>query len=263
VQSKLFVAHVSVDIEVEMWLGVLGPLLVSFEDRSIVIPAAKQRAMLAILLVNANRVVSVDELADILWDGLPPRAARVTIRSYIRRLRHLLGPVVGARITTHDPGYVAEFRSEELDILRFAELFRDGASAFHRNAWEEVSRALGEALDIWRDMPLSDIRCPRLVSEAVPRLDQMRLQAAEWRADAELHLGHHDLLITELMQLVAAEPLRERFQAFLITALSRCGRTAEALAAYQNARRLLVEELGIEPGTELQVLHQRILRAET
>jgi DNA-binding SARP family transcriptional activator len=121
---------------------------------------------------------------------------------------------------------------------------------------------LGEALDIWRDAPLSDIRCQRLVSDEVPRLNQMRLQAAEWRAEAELHLGHHDLLITELMQLVAADPLRERFHAFLMTALSRCGRKAEALAAYQNVRRLLAGELGIEPGAELQQLHQRILGAE-
>jgi DNA-binding SARP family transcriptional activator len=244
-----------------MWLGVLGPLSIRFEDRSIMVPAAKQRAVLAILLMNANRVVSVDEIADMLWDGLPPQTARVTIRGYIRRLRRLLGPAVGARIITHDPGYVAEFRSEELDILRFTGLFRDGTSAFHRDAWEEASRVLGEALDIWRDAPLSDIRCQRLVSEEVPRLNQVRLQAAEWRAEAELHLGHHDLLTTELMQLAAAEPLRERFHALLMIALSRCGRQAEALVAYQNVRRLLVEELGVEPGAELQELHDRILGA--
>jgi DNA-binding SARP family transcriptional activator len=226
------------------------------------IPAAKQRAVLAILLLNANRVVSVDEMADVLWDGLPPRTARVTIRGYIKRLRRLLGPIVGARIVTHDPGYLAEFRNEELDVLQFKELFRGGASAFHRDAWEEASGMLGEALDIWRDAPLSDIRCQRLVSDEVPRLNQMRLQAAEWRAEAELHLGRHDLLITELMQLVAADPLRERFHAFLMTALSRCGRRAEALAAYQNVRCLLVGELGVEPGAELQRLHQRILGAE-
>jgi DNA-binding SARP family transcriptional activator len=245
-----------------MWLGVLGPLSIRFEDRSVVIPAAKQRAVLAILLMNANRVVPVDEMADVLWDGLPPRTARVTIRGYIRRLRNMLGPTAGARIVTQDPGYVAEFKKEELDVLHFTELFRSGGSAFHENAWEEASRVLGEALDIWRDVPLSDIKCPRMVSEEVPRLNQMRLQATEWRAGAELHLGHHDLLVPELMQLVAAEPLRERFHVFLMTALSRCGRNADALAAYQNVRRLLIAELGVQPGPELQELHRRILRAE-
>lgn len=241
-----------------MRLGVLGSLSIRLEDRSVVIPAAKQRAVLAILLMNANQIVPVDKMADMLWDGLPPRTARVTIRGYIRRLRHLLGPAAGARIVTHDPGYVAEFRNEELDILQFTELFQDGGSAFHRHEWEEASTVLDEALDIWRDVPLSDIQCPRMVSEEVPRLNQMHLQAAEWRAEAELHLGHHDLLVPELMQLVAAEPLRERFHAFLMTALSRCGRNADALAVYQNVRCLLVAELGVEPGAELQELHQRI-----
>jgi DNA-binding SARP family transcriptional activator len=245
-----------------MWLGVLGPITIRVEDRRIMIPAAKQRTVLAILLVNANRVVSVDELADSVWDGLPPQTARVTIRGYIRRLRDLLGPVAGARIVTRDPGYISEFRNEELDILQFARLSGDGGRAFHARAWEEASRVLGEALLMWRGTPLSDVPCQRLVSEEVPRLHQMRLQAAEWRAEAELHLGRHDLVVSELTRLVAEEPLRERFHLSLMTALSRCGRTAEALVAYQNVRRLLVEELGVEPGAELQELHQRLLRPD-
>lgn len=242
-----------------MWLGVLGPLSIRSEDCSMIVPAAKQRAVLAILLVNANRVVSVDDMADMLWDGRAPQAARVTIRGYIRRLRYLLGPSVGARIITHDPGYAAEFGSDELDVLQFSRLFRDGARAFYDDAWNEASRMLGDALDVWRGAALSDIRCQRLVREEAPRLNQMRLQAAEWRAAAELRLGRHDLLVPELVRLVAAEPLRERLHVFLMTALNGSGRKAEALAAYQNVRRLLVGELGIEPGAELQELHQRIL----
>jgi len=246
-----------------MWLGVLGPLSVCHEGRRISVPAARQRAVLAVLLVKANHMVSAEELADLVWDGSPPPTARVTARGYIRRLRLLLGPVVGARIVTRGPSYMAQFRSDELDLLRFADLCRNGGTALQAGAWAQSSEALREALGLWRDTPLSDIPCERLRQEEVPRLGQMRLQAAEWRAEAELHLGRHDQLVLELRNLVAEQPLRERFHAQLMIALSRGGRRAEALAAYQNARGVLLDELGIEPGPELQQLHRRVLRGET
>jgi DNA-binding SARP family transcriptional activator len=245
-----------------MRLGVLGPLLIRHEDSVIAVPATRQRTVLAVLLVNANRVVSADELADIAWDGAPPDAARVTVRGYIRRLRLLLGPAVGSRIATRSLGYVAEFEAAELDVLRFAELCRDGHAALQAGSWTQCSDALGEALGLWRDVPLSDVPCQRLQREVVPRLDQMRLHAAERRAEAELHLGHHDLLVPELQNLVAEQPLREHFHAQLMIALARCGRRAEALAAYQQVRRILVDELGIEPGPELRGIHQRILASD-
>ena len=245
-----------------MRLGVLGPLLIRHEDSAISVPAARQRAVLAVLLVNANRVVSADELADVVWDGAPPPAARVTVRGYIRRLRRLLGPAVCSRIATRSLGYAAEFDPVELDLLRFAELCRDGGAALRAGSWTQSSDALGEALGLWRGTPLSDVPCERLQREDVPRLDRMRLQAAEWRAEAELRLGRHDLLVAELQSLAAEQPLRERFHAQLMIALARCGRQAEALAAYQQARRSLVAELGVEPGPELRHLHQQILRRD-
>ena len=249
-------------IEVSMQLGVLGPLLIRNEGSVIEVPAAMHRAVLAVLLVNANRVVSADELADIVWDGSPPPGARVTVRGYIRRLRVLLGPVVGSRIATRSLGYAAEFVAAELDLLRFAELCAEGGAALRAGSWTQCSDALGEALGLWRDTPLSDVSCQRLRREEAPRLDQMRLQAAEWRAEAELQLGRHDLLVAELQSLVAEQPLRERFHAQLMIALARCGRQAEALAAYQQACRALADELGVEPGPELRGLHQRILRQD-
>jgi DNA-binding SARP family transcriptional activator len=242
-----------------MWLGVLGPLLVSDAEGAIAVPAAKQRAVLAVLLMNANRVVSADELSDMVWDGAPPAAARVTVRGLVRRLRLLLGPAVGSRIATRSHGYEAEFGAGELDVLRFAELYREAETALRADSWSRCSEVLGEALGLWRDTPLCDVPCQRLAREEVPRLEQARLQAAEWQAEAELRLGHHDRLVAQLQSLVAEQPLRERFHAQLMIALARCGRQAEALAAYRQARRALVDELGVEPGPELQDLHQRIL----
>jgi DNA-binding SARP family transcriptional activator len=245
-----------------MWLGVLGPLSIRHEGSVIAVSAARQRTVLAVLLVHANRVVSADELVDTLWEGSPPATARVTLRGYIKRLRQLLGPAVGSRIITCAPGYAAEFGSGELDLLRFADLCREGGAALHAGAWRQASDTLGEALGLWRDTALSDVPCERLQREEVPRLDQMRVQAAEWRAEAELHLGRHDQLVPDLRNLVEEQPLRERFHAQLMIALNQCGRQAEALAAYQQARRVLADELGVEPGMELQRLQRRILQAD-
>jgi DNA-binding SARP family transcriptional activator len=246
-----------------MWLGVLGPMLITDAESAIAVPAAKQRAVLAVLLVNANRVVPADELSDMVWDGAPPAAARVTVRGLVRRLRLLLGPAVGSRIATRPHGYAAEFQADELDVLRFAELCRDGETALRADSWSRCSEVLGEALRLWRDMPFCDVPCQRLQREEVPRLEQARLQAAEWQAEAELRLGHHDRLVPQLQNLAAEQPLRERFHAQLMIALARCGRQAEALAAYRQARRALIDELGVEPGPELQDLHQRILEQDS
>jgi DNA-binding SARP family transcriptional activator len=247
----------------DMWLTVLGALSISHEDRHISIPAAKHRAVLAALLMKANQVVSADSLAETVWDGSPPPAARVTIQGYISRLRQLLAPAVGTRIVTRSPGYVAQFHSDELDLLRFTDLFREGSKAFEVREWARASSALGTALSLWRETPLCDVPCERLRQEEIPRLDQMRLQAAEWRADAELRLGRHEQLVPELRDLLVEQPLRERLHAQLMIALSGANRRAEALAAYRDARDILRDELGIDPGPELRQLHQRILQGES
>jgi DNA-binding SARP family transcriptional activator len=246
----------------DMWLTVLGTLSISHEARRISIPAAKHRVVLAALLMKANQVVSADSLAETVWDGSPPPAARVTIQSYISRLRQLLGPAVGTRIVTRSPGYAAQFCGDELDLLRFTDLFRQGSEALDAHEWARASGAFGSALRLWHETPLCDVPCERLRLEEIPRLDQMRLQAAEWRADAELRLGRHEQLVPELRHLLVEQPLRERLYAQLMIALSRANRRAEALAAYRDARKILRDELGIDPGPELQQLHQRILQGE-
>jgi DNA-binding SARP family transcriptional activator/tetratricopeptide (TPR) repeat protein len=245
-----------------MWFGILGPLLVSDGDTVIGVPAARQRVLLAALLVRAGQAVPADELAEVVWDGTPPDGAITTLRSHVMRLRRALGPSAGSRVVTRYPGYLVEAGDEEVDLLRFTSLCRDGGAAVRAGAWAKASAMLAEALGLWRGAPLADIPCERLHRDQGPGLVQLRLQAVEWRIDADLHLGCHGGLVPELQSLTAEHPLRERFHDQLMLALYRSGRQAEALAAYQHARRVLVEELGAEPSTGLRELHQRILAAD-
>lgn len=245
-----------------MWLGVLGPLLVQYEDAVIAVPAAKQRAVLGALLVRANQVVSFEELAETVWDGAVPGAARVTLRSYVKRLRQAMGPEVSARIHTRDPGYCIEVGDDELDLIRFGQLCDSGGAAVRAGRWEQAEADLAEALALWRGAPLTDIPSDTLRRDELPRLESLRQQALEWRHEAQLRLGRHEELVPALEALVAQHPLRERFRAQLMLAYYRCGRQADALTAYQDARRVLVDQLGVEPGSELSSLQQRILNAD-
>lgn len=245
-----------------LWLGLLGPLYVVRDGMPTEVSAAKQRAVLAALLVNANRVVPTDELIEMVWDGTPPPTAGVTMRNYVRRLRLALGPRIGSPIVTRDGGYQIEVADDELDLLAFTSLCGIGRTAARSGDWRQASAALGRALDLWRGRPLADVPSKILQRDEVPRLWELRLQALEWRNEADLHQGNYDRLFPELQVLTAQHPLRERFQLQLILALYRCGRQAEALEAYQRARRKLLDEIGIEPGRDLRELQQKILAGD-
>ena len=248
------------------WVGVLGPLLVRSGGEPVPVPAPKQRVILATLALRAGQVASYDELEEIVWNGAPPAGARVAIRNYVKRLRQILGPVAGRRIVTRDPGYALEAEPDEVDALRFTALCGKGGEAIRHDAapgsgpgaWE----LLGEAIGLWRGNPLVDVPSNVLITAEVPRLDALRMQAQEWRMDAGLARGLHAELVGELTQLAHDHPWRERFHAQLMLALYRCGRQAEALAAYQRTRRMLVDELGVEPGRELRDLQAGILDAD-
>jgi DNA-binding SARP family transcriptional activator/Tfp pilus assembly protein PilF len=245
-----------------MRFAILGPLLVHDGETPVDVPRGRQRVLLAALLLYAGNPVPADALAEVVWDGAPPPGADVTLRSHVLRLRRVLGPRAGARLVTRHPGYLLQAGADEVDMLRFRCLCRDGGDALRAGAWERADALLGEALDLWRGAPLADIPSESLRQDEAPGLETLRLQAEEWRTGAALHLGRHDELVPGLQSLVARHPLREPFHSQLMLALYRCGRQAEALAAYQHAHDLLVGELGIEPGPELQKLHQRILSAD-
>ena len=246
-----------------MRLGVLGPLSVADDaGREILVAAARQRALLAVLLVRANRAVSTDELVELVWDGAPPPTGMRTVRSYMARLRHALGPAVAARIVTRDPGYLCRVATDEMDMLHFEALCARGREALRAREWAKTARATADALGLWRGTPLLDVPSQALRDQIVPRLEQLRVQALEDRITAELALGRHDGVVPDLREAIATHPLHEHFHTQLMVALARAGRQAEGLAAYRQAREMLVEQLGVEPGPELRRTHERILAGD-
>lgn len=245
-----------------MRFGILGPLLVHDGEGDIAVPAARQRVLLAALLLRAGRPVPLDELVEMVWDGAPPVGSATTLRTHVKRLRRVLGPRAGARLITRSPGYLLDATEEEVDLLAFTRLCRDTGAAVRAGDWAHASAVIEEALMLWRGTALTDVPSQAMRRDESARLEQLRLQAIEWQMDAGLHLGREGELICQLQSLAAEQPLRERFHAQVMLALYRCGRRSEALAAYGHARAIIVEELGVEPGTELQELHQRILAAD-
>ena len=240
----------------------LGPLVVRFDGVVMPVQPGKQRAMLAALLLNAGQVVPLEQMIEALWGTAPPPSARVSVRNYVKRLRQALGDTGRARISTQPRGYLISVAAGELDVTPFAELAGRAQAAARAGSWVQAAAQARAALALWRGEPLADVDSEVLAAREVPRLAEIRLQALEARIDADLHLGHQADVIAELRGLIAVHPLREHLHALLMLALYRSGRQGEALAAYQRARLVLVAELGIEPGTGLRGLHQRILTAD-
>jgi DNA-binding SARP family transcriptional activator len=233
----------------------LGSLEVHDSDRSLALGGAKQRALLALLLVNANHVVPRDRLIDELWGDQPPETCVPSLQVYVSRLRKLLPP---GTVRTQAPGYVLEVAADELDLERFERLLAEGRDALRRADPQRASRLLHEALALWRGPALAEFAFDEFAQPHIRRLDDLRLAAVEERIEADLALGRHADQIGELEALVAENPHRERLRGQLMVALYRSGRQAEALAAYQAGRRAL-DELGIAPGNELQRLERQIL----
>jgi DNA-binding SARP family transcriptional activator/tetratricopeptide (TPR) repeat protein len=242
----------------EMRIGLLGPLVVRDGEQPPVVRAGKQRVVLAALALRARQVVSFGELASVVWDESPPPGARVTLRNYVWRLRLLLAPA-GGQILTRDPGYLLDADGSQVDALEFGALCREGGQAARAGDWPRAAEVLGRALALWRGTPLADVPSRTLRQEWVPSLQRQRLRALSWRLEALLHLGAHGEVLGELEQLAGAHPLDEHLHALRMLALYRSGRVGDALAAYQQARRALVGELGVEPGEELRRLHQQVL----
>ena len=230
---------------------ILGSLEAAEDGRPIALGGSKQRALLALLLLHANRAVSRDRLIDELWDGSPPDTASTALQVHVSQLRKAVGR---DSIVTQAPGYFARVEPGCLDLERFEQLVADsrGLDA------DGSSEMLQEALGLWRGPPLAD------VDDSVARperaqLEEQRASAVEQRIDADLELGRHAELLPELEALVREEPLRERRRAQLMLALYQSGRQAEALEVYRRGRTLLAGELGLEPGEELRRLEKGIL----
>lgn len=238
---------------------ILGPLEVREGDAQLPLGGAKQRGLLALLLIRANEVVSRDRLIDELWGEEPPKAAPNVLQTYVSHLRKVIG---AETLVTRPPGYAIEINPNQLDLHNFERLVEDAGTALGVNDAESAAASCREALAMWRGPALADFTYEPFAEPVIARLEELRLVALERRIDAELELGRHEELVGELEGLVAEHPLRERLRAQLMLALYRSGRQAEALEAYQSARRALVDELGIEPTRSLQDLNTSILQQD-
>ena len=245
-----------------MEFRILGPLEVLDEGRPLPLGSPSQRALLAALLVNAGRVVSVDDLTESLWPEDPPASAKHALEVYVSRLRKQLHADGRARLEGKAPGYALHTDDDVVDAHQFEELVERGRTALAQRRPAHAADLLRRALDLWRGEPLADLPSERFARTAAGRLEELRLVAVENRIDAELALGRHGELAPELEALVAEHPLRERLRGQQMLALYRCGRQAEALEAYQDARRTLRDELGLEPGRSLQDLERAILNQD-
>lgn len=237
---------------------ILGPLEVRDGENVLHLGGAKQRGVLAILLLRANEVVSSDRLIDELWGETPPDDAAMALQAHVSRLRKALpdGPEL---LVTRAPGYVLRLGPSQLDLDRFESLVSQGRTALESGDPALAADVLRTALELWRGRPLADLEAEPFPREAAAQLEDAWLDAIDSRIEADLRLARHTELVTELRALVKAHPLREGLRAQLMLALYRSGRQAEALDVYADARRTLVEELGLEPGPELQRLQQAIL----
>lgn len=247
-----------------MQYRILGPLEVVDNGTVLDLGPPKQRAVLGALLIEANRVVSLDRLIDELWGDDPPPQATASLQAYISHLRRLVEPDRQPRqsahvLVTQPPGYVLRVHPDQIDAARFAALAAEGRQRLAEGSSAIARRLLQEALSLWRGPALADFAYEDFARTEAGRLEELRLAALEDRLEADIALGSHAAVVAELEQLVAAHRLRERLWGSLMVALYRCGRQADALRAYQRARRTLAEELGIDPGPALRRLEADIL----
>ena len=235
---------------------VLGPLEAVDEGRTVPLRGPRQRALLAALLVSANEVVPEAVLLERLWGDEPPASGSAALRVRVSQLRKL----VGDAIVTRSPGYVLVAEPELIDARRFERLLAEGCRAAAEPA--AAAALLRDALALWRGPALADVLTTPFAAAEAARLEELRLVAVEHALEAELALGRHDEVVTELEPLVAEKPLRENLRRLLMLSLYRSGRQVRALDVYREGRERLVGELGIEPGSGLRELEAAILRQD-
>ena len=240
--------------------GILGPVQAVRDGRELALGGPRRRAVLALLLVAGGRVVPAERLAEDLWGDSPPPGAAGTLRSHLSRLRGLLGP--DAALIARGGGYALAAGPDRLDAARFERLAGAGREALEHGEAAAAAGRFRQALGLWRGTALADVTDVEALARESARLEELRLVAVEGRIEADIELGLAAQTAGELEGLVAEHPLRERLWRLLVLARYRCGRQADALAAYRRARAVLAGELGIEPGEELRQLERAVLRQQ-
>ncbi|MCQ4044532.1 winged helix-turn-helix domain-containing protein [Streptomyces rubrisoli] len=252
-----------------MEFAVLGPLRMQEQGRNYTPTAPKQRQLLALLLLNANQVVSTGTCIEELWDSSPPNSALSTLQSYVLQLRRSLrrvpwiGSLQAARrvLETRDGGYMLTVRNDELDTNIFKSLVREGRAELRRDD-AIASSLLGQALALWKGSALSDVQVGPVLRAHLVGLEEDHMSVQEQRIDADLRLGRHHDLIGELSTLATKYPTREGLQSQLMLALYRSGRRTQALEVVHTLRQVLNDELGLEPSPRIRSLHQAILACD-
>lgn len=242
--------------------GVLGSTLVRTAEGIVVVHGTRLRTLLAALLVRANQTVPNDLLAESVWGERSRADGRGNLPSYVMRLRRALGSEAGERLLTGAGGYVMKLDAAELDLLRFHELCRRARENAAADDWHTAHSQLSTALELWRGEPLADVPAAGSLSKDLELMVASRLRARHHLIEAGLHLGLHADLLADISALAREHPFDERLQEHWMLALYRCGRQSDALQAYQTTRRILADELGVDPTSALQELHQRILKGD-
>jgi len=241
---------------------VLGPLEVAVDGVSVDL-SGKERALLALLAADANRVVAAESLIDDLWEGSPPESAVTSLRVHVSRLRKALSAAgADTLIHTRPPGYLLDVESEAVDARRFERLVEEARRCVGEGGDAAAADLLHEALALWRGPALAEVVGAPRVGPECTRLEELRLAAVEDRVDVDLRLGKDSAIVAELQALVKAHPLRERMWGQLMLALYRSGRQTEALRAFQELREKLAEAVGLEPSAELVQIEASILNQD-
>lgn len=243
-------------------LGLLGPLDVRIDGGlPVAVGGVRQKALLAVLALHANEVVSTDRLVDELWGENAPATAVHTVQVFISRMRGALGSAAG-RLLTRPPGYTLVLGVDEVDAARCERLYDAARFAMSAGDAARAAALLADAEALWRGPPLADFAYEPFAAATIARLDELRVSCREELVDAELAMGRHAEVVSDLKGLVREHPFRERSRGQLMLALYRCGRQADALDAFQQTRRMFVDELGLEPSSALRALEQAILRQD-
>jgi DNA-binding SARP family transcriptional activator len=242
-------------------IDVLGPIEVARGNQKIPLAGQRQRALVAALALEHGKVVAINHLVDVLWDTSPPPTARAKIQAHVSALRQAIGqdaPGAAGPLLTQPPGYLLRLREAELDLAEFETLTQKAREAAGQGRQTDASELFGTALALWHGSAFADVESP-IIRAAATALEEMRLLAREGKAEVDLALGNDETVVVTLSTLLLTHPFRERLRALLMLALYRLGCRADALTVYRKGRRMMVAELGIEPGPQLRRLHQRIL----
>ena len=245
-----------------MRFRILGPLEVQTADGWVPIGAAKWRAVLARLLLGGGQIVSTDTLIHELWGDNPPARAPNLVSIYVLRLRRFIGDHDGRVLKTRSPGYQLVLGRDDLDTQRFGILMSDGREALTVGDPRRAAGVLADSLALWRGKALADIPLSTFIEAEAERLDELRFAALELRIEADIACGRHRDVIPELRRLLADQQLREELWLLLMRALDGAGRRAEALGVYDQARQVISDELGVDPGRTMQKLFRELLTAD-